>query len=525
MIHPRARQRVETVPVRATVTRGVTNAEFLAQFVRSAEGRLAPAVIEKYVSGIRDACRYFIAQDGREIPVAEWSKEGMWGYVHFMENNYCANYRHLPWAGESAASCVKRVWVGALPAAQASADHCSGCPQFKRPDVRFRLHGLNKFYKYLARVGAIPVNFMQDVVGEYYDEAPKLAESGERRRNPTVEEMLKLVNETAHPARRAFYASSAKWWYRPNEMLMLDRYASFGLATPPGVEPPQGFEDGFALHRKLASFHEGGDLVYLPKTKGGTDKRKGNRWSVIDAELRPILEQYFAWWDRTVKRDETGRPLTTALWLNESGLPLQQRGMYPRFFTRDCERLGLQKKSEPDTRKRWTAHCQRHFGEQLRQIHNVPPDWSNHFRGDAFRDARGHYYQPTPEHIRQKYHEFIPLLGFQPLPTAARLRRGAQGEAAVHRSVLEAELARVRSHKEERVGAKCVQIVGAGEALVVLQRVAPSVLFALRTSREGAEFAVAQDGTSASPRRRRVNRQEYTRLLERALACLCDQTA
>lgn len=94
---------METVPVRASVKRGVTNAELLAQFVRSAEGRLAPEVIEKYASGIRDAFRYFTTQEAREIPVSEWSKEGVWEYVHFMENNYCAHYRHLPWAGEDAA--------------------------------------------------------------------------------------------------------------------------------------------------------------------------------------------------------------------------------------------------------------------------------------------------------------------------------------------------------------------------------------------------------------------------------------
>lgn len=515
MIDPRSRQRVETVPVRSTVKRGVTNGELLSQFTRSAEGRLSPQVVEKYVSGIRDAFRYF-HHDGHETPVSEWTKPGVWEYVHFMENNYCANLRSLPWAGEGAASCVKRVWIGALPAAQAAQEHCSGCTLFKRPDVRFRLHGLNKFYKYLARVGAVPVNFMQDVVSEHYEEAPKLPAGGERRRNPTVEEMLKLVNGTAHPARRAFYAASAKWWYRPNEMLMLDRYASFGLPTPEGVEPAAGFEDGFATHPKLAPFGQGGDLVYLPKTKGGTDKRKGNRWSVIDAELRPIIMQYLAWWDMSVKRDAEGRPVTTSLWLNESGLALLQKNMYPRFFTRDCERLGLQKKLEPDSRKRWTAHCQRHFGEQLRQIHNVPADWSNHFRGDAFKDARGHYYQPTPEHIRQKYHELVPLLGFQPLPDAARLRRGAQGEAAIHRGVIETELGRVLGLKQERMEGKCVVLAGAGEEYVVPHRVAPSVLFALRASHEGASFDVAPDNASEKARGRTIARQAYVRLLERA---------
>ena len=44
-----------------------------------------------------------------------------------------------------------------------------------------------------------------------------------------------------------------------------------------------------------------GDLVYLPrKPAGDPDKRQGNRWSVIDAELRPIVERYFVWWGRVV---------------------------------------------------------------------------------------------------------------------------------------------------------------------------------------------------------------------------------
>lgn len=418
---------------------------------------------------------------------------------------------------------MKRVWIGALPGEKASAEHCSSCPQFKRPDVRFRLHGLNKFYKYLARVSAVPVNFLQDVVSEHYEEAPKLPGSGARRRNPTVEEMLKLVNETAHPARRAFYASSAKWWYRPNEMLMLDRYASFGLKTPEGVPAAEGFEEGFAAHPKLASFDEGGDLVYLPKTKGGTDKRKGNRWSVIDAELRPILEQYFASWDTHVARDPRGLPVTTALWLNETGSALKQENMYPRFFTRDCERLGLQKKGEPDSRKRWTAHCQRHFGEQLRQIHNVPSDWSNHFRGDAFKDARGHYYQPTPDHIRQKYHELIPLLGFQPLPSAARLRRGTQDEAATHRAILENEVARLRARRESSVQAKCVILRSRDGDLVVPRRFVASVLFARRVVDGEGRYEIRDDPASDTRRGRYVERVALIKILEKSVIALEQQ--
>lgn len=170
--------------------------------------------------------------------------------------------------------------------------------------------------------------------------------------------------------------------------------------------------------------------MYLPDTKGATDKRKGNRWLVIDAELRPIVEQYFHWWESTVRRDAQGRPVTTAMWLNERGTAQRMEDLYPRYFYEDCERLGLMRAptehapgERADTRRRWTAHCQRHFAEQVRQRTNVPSDCSNHFRGDAFRDARSDYYKPKPEHVRQKYHELVPLLGFQPLPDAPRRRR------------------------------------------------------------------------------------------------------
>ena len=516
MIDPRSRQRVQTVSVKSSVKRDVSNDELLAQFERAVQGRLAPAVIAKYVSAARDAFNYFRTPEGKEIPVRSWSKEAVWEYAHFVENNYCSSFRLLPLVGEPQAACGQRVWVGALPTARAAQEKCGECPLFKRPNIRARLHALAKFYKYLARTGTVEVNFMVDVVSEYYEEMPREDEGAEKRRNPTVEEMVILVNGTAHPARRAFYASSAKWSFRPNEMLMLDRYASFGLENPHGKAAP-GFEEGFALHPKLASFDEGGDLVYLPKTKGGTDKRKGNRWMVIDAELRPILEQYFVWWDRTVKRDSNGAPVTSALWLNEHGEALRQDRLYPRYFTQDCERLGLMKPGDREiSTRRWTAHCQRHFGEQIRQLHNVPADWNNHFRGDAFKDARGDYYKPTPEHIRQKYHELIPRLGFQPLPDAPRLRRGVQSEAETHRAILRAELEHVRSIHKPRVEASSVRVEGAGEAIVVPSRVAPSLLYALRASRPDDAFRVRPEGT----RGRSLDRRAYEAVLERVVSWL-----
>jgi hypothetical protein len=268
----------------------------------------------------------------------------------------------------------------------------------------------------------------------------------ERKRNPTIPEAVRLVNETAHVRRRGFYAASAKWGARPNEMLRLDRFLSFGLSLPEGMERAQGFENGFPAHPHLKPFSEGGQLVYLPEKRDAQgnpqkDKRTGNRWLVVDAELRPILEQVLADWDRSVKRHpETGLPVGSGLWLNERGVPEQNDpvlGTAPselsqRWFYPECERLGLMRPAAPasgfkgdraDPQRAWTAHCQRHLFEQVGQKAGVPSDWMNHFRGDAFTDARGAYYHPRPEDILAKYLSLMPRLGFKPLSEAPRLAR------------------------------------------------------------------------------------------------------
>jgi hypothetical protein len=520
VIDPRLRQRVEVVPVRATVKADVTNEEILSSFLRAVDGKVAAKTREAYGFSIRDAMRYFRTPEGAEVPVRSWSKQEVWAYFHFIETNYCASFASAHFKpGE--AVCRQRVWIGSKVATEALRADCAGCSLFKRPTVMHRLNALNKFYKYLARLGVVEHNFLADIVSEYYEENPARGDRSEKRRNPSVEDEVKLVNGTAHPQRRAFYACSAKWWLRPNEMLMLDRYASFGLAAPEGASPAKGFERGFQAHQQLASFADGGDVVYLPETKGALDKRKGNRWVVIDAELRPLLEQVFAWWEKTVKRDAAGAPVTTSLWLSPGGCALKSKDLYPAFFIEDAIRLGIMRPEERHDPKRvWTAHCQRHFGEKLLEMHNVPDAWCNHFRGDAFHDARGHYFKPTPEQVRQKYHELVPMLGFQPLPDAARLRRGTGSERDAHRAILTDELAKMRSIESAQVDARCAILVCPGEEFVVPRRVAPSFVYAARIAFAETVVELRPDHTGDLKRGRCLSRRGYEVLLERALGWL-----
>ena len=521
MIDPRLRQRALVAqPVHIQVRKDQTNQELLDAFANAVKGKIADKTLEGYMNSLRDVVRYFRDPDGSEIPVSRWTKQEVWNYLHFVENNYCASFKAI-FFREQVAQCRQRVWVGTKDAATAAREHCAGCAQFVRPTMKHRFNALSKWYKYLTRVGIVPHNFVADIVEENGEDKRGRHERGEKRRNPSVEEMVRLVNGTAHPQKRAFYAASAKWWFRPNEMLMLDRYASFGLASPTG-ETPAGFERGFQARPELPSFAEGGDLVYLPETKGALDKRKGNRWMVIDAELRPLLEQHFAWWERTVKRDRDGKPLTTKLWITATGVPVRIHRLYPSFFIDDTLRLGLMTESERRNPKRvWTAHCQRHFGEKLLEMHNVPDSWCNHFRGDAFSDARGHYFVPSPEQVRQKYLELVPRIGFQPLPETTRLRKGTLSEKEAHLELLRHELSRTTLHQNSSFTAFCVRVRVGGEELVVPKRVLPSFVYALRAAHEpDAQIDVGPDAGENHKRGRVLRRVEHEALVLRAIGWL-----
>jgi len=501
VIDPRLRQRVEIVPVRPGVRNNVTNAELLDTFSRTVH--LAKPTLTGYLCSIRDALNYMRKPDGEEIPLRNWTKADIWAHLHFVEANYCGSFRPMPFIEEHAV-CRRQVWLGSKPAAVAARENCQGCPLFTKPMVSHRVNALSKFFKFLAKIGAVPFNIMADVVSEFWEEDPIDPDDSERRRNPTVEEQVRLVNETAHAQRRAFYACSAKWWFRPNEMFLLDRYASFGLPMPKGLPMPRGFEEGFRKHPHVKAFDEGGDMVYIPfKTKPNgermREKRKGNRWSVIDAELRPILEQHLAWWESKVRRDKDGVPLYSTLWLSDRGTPLVQGQMYRTLFTDDCLRLGLMtEKDLRDPLRVWTCHCQRHFGEQVCEMHDVPDNWSKHFRGDLLKDARKKYFRPKPEEVRQKYHEFVPILGFMPLPNAPRMGGGKVGESLMHETTLLSEIDRMSASRRRLVQASSVELVSSRERFFIPRRVAAALLFALRISRPQEVFELAPDPESRS---------------------------
>lgn len=481
-LDPHLRRRAETVIVRSTLSESLTNAEILDAFERGQKGKIADKTIEQYGAIIRDTLAYVRAPAGGELPLSLWTKETIWEYVHHVEANYCRFFRaQSEGIFAEGAFCRKKQWTGHIPLQTALAT-CASCPLFEssQESVARRLHALNRFFKFLARSGVVQVNFVRDVVSEYYADM-KQAPRYEKRRNPTVEEMQRLVNETLHPRNRAFYATSAKWWFRPNEMMMLDRYASF------------------------PDFDKGGDLVVLPATKGILDKRKGNRVSVIDSELRPILEHYFHWWERHVQRRPDGRPKHTKMWITARGAPLElDRGFYEVMFYPDCIRLGLMTEADrEDPLRRWTAHCQRHFGEKLLMMNNCPDTWSKHFRGDVVKDARGHYFVPTPDQIREKYLEWAPKVGFTALaasPAAMEVIYSPDRERAVHREVFEKGIERCLKWKRPTEPFRCQRIIrldseGREQEQVALvpHTYVASYLYALRRARPSERFEPRPD--------------------------------
>ena len=506
-VDPHARRRQDSVVVRAGLSKTLTNAELVAAFARAQQGKLHPKTIEGYVSFVADAMAYARGEASAELHVSKWTRETLWEYIHYVEGNYCRSFRavNAPWA--SGASCRKRVWIGLQPVETALSETCATCPRFESSPtgIQERLKALNRFWKFLTRSGVASANFVRDVASEYAADLRRDARR-ERRRNPSVEEMVELVNETLNPRNRAFYACSAKWWFRPNEMMMLDRYASF------------------------PEFDRGGDLVVLPESKGALDKRKGNRVSVIDSELRPIIEQYFLWWERTVERTDDGSPAHTSMWLTMRGRPLEfDSNFYAALFYPDCLRLGLMTEDDKrDPLRRWTAHCQRHFGEKLLMMNNCPDTWSKHFRGDVVKDARGHYFVPTPEQIREKYLEWVPKLGLAPLPQmqAASVIYAPDRERAAHRAIFQKGIDRALAWKRPTEPFRCQAIVRVGARGEILEQVAlvprryvPSYLFAVRNARPAERFEARPD-VDAPKYGRNFHSSKIIRLFKEAQAWL-----
>lgn len=389
-VDPRLRQRADSVSARITLSSDLSNQDLLAHFQRSLKGKLSQHTIDHYLGYLRDIAAY-LRVDGREISFSKMTKSLVWEYIHHAQANYCRYFRLSGLDHVDGVYCSKKVWRGVRPPAEV-ASKCATCPLFESSQVGVgkRIEALSKFFQYLSRVEVVESNFVRDIVSEYRGDCREEGRR-EKRRNPSVEEVVRLVNGTHHPRNRAFYACNVKWWFRINEMFMLDRYESF------------------------PNFTDGGDLVVLPRTKGVLDKRKGNRVSVIDAELRPILKTYFDWWDRNVRRDAQGRPYTTRLWLNFRGTALNEESVTTRMIYADCERLGLMQPGDrDDPLKRWTVHCNRHFGEKLLAMADCPETWRKHFRGDVVKDAMGQYFVPTPEQVREKYLQWVPKLGLMP---------------------------------------------------------------------------------------------------------------
>ena len=437
-IDPRLRTRAPVAPVASRAPKSKTNAELFTDFQAYLPGRLAPTTCESYRNYVRDALAYFRDDAGEEIPVREWTKDLVWAYLHHVEQNYCRqlNAYMTPRDGPRVV-CLKRVWIGST-SAEDGLETCRTCPLFERPGIEKRIHALNRWMGYLTSLGYVPLNFMRDVQAEHTQATPRHARTskGEKKRNPTTPELVILVNGTQHPMKRFVYAANAKWGTRPNEIMALDRFASFGLHMPAGVPEPPGFETAFRYHPEAKGFGVGGRLVYIPDHKGALDKRQGNRWLVVDDELAPLALAAFEWWERKVKRHPDGRPVHTRLAINDHGLPLANmkiEKINAGWFYADAERLGLMEPGDREKqRRRLSFGTGRHAFERIMQDVELAPDWQNHLRGDKFNDARGEYYSPTPLDVERKYLKHIPRLGFLPIPQAdaaavtASAKRGAK---------------------------------------------------------------------------------------------------
>jgi len=264
------------------------------------------------------------------------------------------------------------------------------CPAYQPlvfATVENHLKALVCLYDFLVGQEALPHNFVRDVKRAWIQEHRHLNRSRSKRLL-SHEDVRRLVEEASAPNRMILYALLAKTGARIKEVLLL------------------------RVDRDHMNLQEG--WLKVPEFKG---KRRGNRYLVVDDELRHLLQDYFPWREARVQRDTNQQPSTHVLVLNYRGEPFNvddETSLLKTVVTPDCVRLGLMRPKESVT-NRITPHRFRHYFSDALKKNGIDPYWWNVLRGDLPRGNEKTYVHPSLVEIRQQYRAFAPML---------RLRRG-----------------------------------------------------------------------------------------------------
>lgn len=334
----------------------------------------------RYVGHTLDLYSYsiakFLAYWG-ERRLAELDEPGVWKWVDVLQTE-C---RHLQRSGLSHNEgflCHKKVFARAeAPPAACGYQVCKLFQPLHPIAVAGHLKAVASFYSFLQRRGYVAVNPFKAVLQDYAKEYPDRKFMG-KRRQPTLQEVVRLINGTSNPRNKFLYALLAKTGLRISEALALT------------VEDVN-------LQARTIRVHP-------------HPKRGGKCVAFVDKELLEIYLRYGEWRELHVKRTD-GKPLTEALIISEStGLALGEGRVNSYIFKNDIERLGLADWAA-GKESRITPHCLRHFFVGVLLRSGCSEFYIKHLRGDRINDVIGVYHDPTDEELGEQYVRHMPLFG------------------------------------------------------------------------------------------------------------------
>jgi integrase len=335
-----------------------------------ADTRLADISIKHYNEGIQIFLEYI-----GNVLATTLRREDFWLYIddYLASPRTCTNYHANPF-GRGGPTCAKGLdLVGCNT-------ECPMRQQVAPVTIKSHLRAITSLYQYLTRRGHLESNVLKDVAQAWWQEN-RHSERAQPKRRFTAEEVETLIRKTRQPNRHIAWAILALTAVRCSELLRLTR------------------------SQDMLNLEEG--WIKIPFVS--RQKRQGESKLWLTDDLVCALREYLEWWERTVQRDDKGKPLSDHLLITARGTPWTSYYSLKEAWNLQCIRTGVLAGGE--TRfTTLTPHDLRHWLTTELVKAKAPDYYVALYRGDKRGIVADRYTHLTDDEKRKEFLRLAPRL-------------------------------------------------------------------------------------------------------------------
>lgn len=242
---------------------------------------------------------------------------------------------------------------------------------YSQKTIENQFSAISTFYDYMVYEEMIQKNIVNEIRKRYLRRYKNFYGSSEKRMLINVEEMSGFINSIMDIRDKAIAILLAKTGIRRGELIRIEvgdiQWDDYHISLKP------------------------------------TPKRS-NRIVFFDGECASILRRWI-----TI-RDELHGSSTGALFINNTGKPLDRSGVY-NAIRKWAEKYGLYDNNSKKLEDRFSVHCFRHWFTTWLIRNGMSRDYVKELRGDSRKDAIDIYNHIDLEDLRIQYLSTIPKLG------------------------------------------------------------------------------------------------------------------